>query len=65
MDWSKLVNDILETGMSSNDVAIYCNTSNLAIHKLKTGKTSQPMADLGLKLVELEKKVKRARKNDN
>ena len=64
MDWSKLVNDIIETGMSSNDVAIYCNTSNLAIHKLKTGKTKEPMANLGLKLNELHKKVLRARKND-
>lgn len=64
MDWSKLVNEIIESGMSATDIAIYCKTSTLAIHKLKTGKTSQPMADLGLKLVELNKKVLRARKND-
>lgn len=64
MDWSKLVNDILDTGMNATDVAIYCNTSTLAIHKLKTGKTDQPKGNLALKLVELDKKVKKARKND-
>ena len=63
MDWQKLVNDINETGMSLSDIAIYCGTSVLAVHKLKTGKTQQPMGDLALKLVELNKKVLRARKS--
>lgn len=63
MDWSKLINEMLEKGTREVDIAIYCNTSTASINRLKNGKVSQPMADVGMALVELHKKVMRVKKS--
>lgn len=62
MDWSQIINDMVEAGQREVDIALYCQTSSNAIHKIKTGKTKQPYADIGLKLVELHKKIMKANK---
>jgi hypothetical protein len=61
-DWAQLIIDMVEAGQREVDIALYCQTSSNAIHKIKTGKTKQPFADVGLKLVELHRKVMRAKK---
>jgi hypothetical protein len=63
MDWSKIINEMLDKGTREVDMAVYCNTSTASINRLKNGKVSQPMADVGFALVEMHKKVMKANKN--
>lgn len=58
MNWQELVLQIKGKDVSYTDIALHCGTSTNAIQKIAEGRTKQPMADLGLKIVALHKKLK-------
>ena len=57
MDWQKLILEIKEKDVSYTDIGLHCGVSTNAIQKIAEGRTKQPMADLGLKIVALHKKL--------
>lgn len=59
MDWQKLILEMKEKGTSYTDQALWCGVSTNAIQKIAEGRTVEPKANLGLKIMALHKKVMR------
>lgn len=56
MDWSKLITDLEDGGMTQVEIAAACTTSQSYISQLKTGERKTPGWDIGDAIKELHRK---------
>lgn len=56
MDWSTLINDLIESGMSQAEISQETGIPNSTISELRSGKTKKVFWDRGESLVQLHSK---------
>lgn len=59
VDFCKLVNEMLEKGMTQQKIADACGVGQAAISAIADGRTNQPLYNTGYQLIHLHKKVMR------
>jgi len=53
MNWKKIIQDIVDSGMSEKDIAEIAHTTQPTINRIKSGFVSEPRYEVGAILVKL------------
>ena len=56
MNWKQIISDIIDSGLSEQEIAAIVGTTQPTINRIKTGVVNQPKYEMGVALVALHKK---------
>lgn len=58
MDWQKLISDLIDSGLTQNEIAEAAGTKQASISDIYRGITQDPRSSTGIALIDLAKKRK-------
>ena len=57
MNWTKIIQDLIDSGMSEQDIATSCGIKQPTLNALKSGKSKSTRYEIGDKLISLWKVI--------
>lgn len=58
MNWKKITQELLDSGLTEEELAQKVGSSQSAINRLKKEQTKEPYYEMGFKMIVLHKKIK-------